>query len=173
MTNGTMVQTTSTVTDSWKLAAFAPLERRCFQIDLNITGDTTTKNANRMAKSIQGRKCCSCAILVAGGAKFNWRTAGPPGRSWRAWAAKPTHAPAISGRQASLLEMLFMVLTYSQALMKPIPCAYLWSFACMGSGGVQGPKGPKGPSGRRCDATADQARGCMSAGDCSAPCRLC
>ncbi|MNV61335.1 hypothetical protein D3C71_1538380 [compost metagenome] len=33
MTKGTIVQTTSTVTDSWKLAAFAPLERRCFQIE--------------------------------------------------------------------------------------------------------------------------------------------
>src|SRR6218665_121504 len=111
-----------------------------------------------MSNIIQCRKCCSCAILVAGGAevqwgavvgaggaKLNWGTAGPPGRSWTAWAAKPTHAPAISGRQASLLEMLFMVLTYSQALMKPIPCAYLWSFACMGSGGVQGPQSPKGP----------------------------
>ncbi|MNT50952.1 hypothetical protein D3C72_1878910 [compost metagenome] len=33
MMNGTMVQTTSTVTDSWKLADLAPLERRCFQIE--------------------------------------------------------------------------------------------------------------------------------------------
>src|SRR6218665_4042994 len=100
-----------------------------------MTENTATKIAVQMSNIIRCRKCCSCAILVAGGAQFNWRTAGAPGPGCLARGAKPTPGPAISGRQASLLEMLFMVLTYSQALMKPISCAYLWSFACMGSGG--------------------------------------
>ena len=33
MRKGTMVQATSTVTDSWKLADLAPCDLRCFQIE--------------------------------------------------------------------------------------------------------------------------------------------
>ena len=33
MMKGTMVQTTSTATDSWKLAALWPTDLRCFQIE--------------------------------------------------------------------------------------------------------------------------------------------
>ena len=33
MMKGMTVQTTSTVTDSWKLAALCPLDLRCFQIE--------------------------------------------------------------------------------------------------------------------------------------------
>ena len=33
MMKGTMVQTTSTTTDSWKLAALWPTDLRCFQIE--------------------------------------------------------------------------------------------------------------------------------------------
>ena len=41
-----------------------------------------------MINIIQCNQCCSSAILVTGGAKFNWLTAGPPGKSLTAIAAE-------------------------------------------------------------------------------------
>ncbi len=44
----------------------------------------------------QCSQCCSSAMRVTGGWKFNWLTAGPPGRSLTPWAAALTHTPALS-----------------------------------------------------------------------------
>src|SRR6218665_2243591 len=62
-----------------------------------ITENTATKIAVQMSNIIQCRKCCSCAILVAGGAKFNWRAAGAPRRALAGRGAKATPSPGHNG----------------------------------------------------------------------------
>src|SRR4029453_14837015 len=109
MRKGMMVQMTSTVTDSWKLAALWPSDLRCFQMEKNITLKTEMKITMQVMSMNQCSHACSAAMRVAAGWRLSWRTAGPPGRSLTAWAAGLS-APRASNSEANLLEMLFMVL---------------------------------------------------------------
>src|SRR5690349_10870714 len=56
---------------------------------------------------------CSAAMRVAAACRFSWRTAGPPGRSFTAWAepAAVATAAASSSPGAAWMESLFIVLS--------------------------------------------------------------
>ena len=77
---------------------------------IGITLNTAMKITMQAMSMNQCSQACSTAIRVAAACRFSWRTPGPPGRSFTAQAA-PLKVPARSISEASLLEMLFIVLT--------------------------------------------------------------
>ncbi len=75
-----------------------------------MTLNTAMKITTQAIIMNQCSQACSTAIRVAGACRLSWRTPGPPGKSLTAHAA-PLNPPARSSSGASLLEMLFIVMT--------------------------------------------------------------
>jgi hypothetical protein len=103
-----------------------------------MTAKTATNTTVQTMSMNQCNHCCSCAIWVTAGGKFNWLTAGPPGKSFTACAdvnaADSPQVPPANINEVTQLKTLFIVLT-SLLLRMFLCCAYRLSAAFHKLGG--------------------------------------